>query len=184
MPEATVIETERLLLRPPTREDTQAIFERYASDADVTRYLGWPKHTSVQDTQAFVGFSLSEWARWGVGPLLAFDRESGTLLGGSGLVMETADRAATGYVFARDAWGKGYATESLRATIALAAERNIARLYALCHVDHQASCRVLEKCGFQREGVILRHLVFPNLSSEPLDVFRYARSPYDRPTTS
>ena len=81
MPEATVIETERLLLRPPTREDTQAIFERYASDAEVTRYLGWPTHTSVQDTEAFVGFSLSEWARWGVGPLLAFDRESGTLLG-------------------------------------------------------------------------------------------------------
>ena len=114
MPESTVIETERLLLKPPTREDTQAIFERYASDAEVTQYLGWPTHTSVQDTEAFVGFSQSEWARWGVGPLLAFDKESGTLLGGSGVVMETADRAATGYVFARDSWGKGYATESLR----------------------------------------------------------------------
>jgi [ribosomal protein S5]-alanine N-acetyltransferase len=177
VPKSTVIETERLLLKPPTHEDTRAIFERYASDADVTRYLGWPKHTSVQDTQAFVGFSLSEWARWGVGPFLAFDRESGTLLGGSGLVMETADRAATGYVFARDAWGKGYATESLRAMIALAAEFKVARVYALCHVDHKASYRVLVKCGFQREGVLPRHLVFPNLSSEPLDVFRYARSP-------
>ncbi|HWV94451.1 MAG TPA: GNAT family N-acetyltransferase, partial [Vicinamibacterales bacterium] len=134
MPESTVIETERLLLKPPTREDTQAIFERYASDSEVTRYLGWPTHTSVQDTEAFVGFSLSEWARWGVGPLLAFDRESGTLLGGSGLVMETADRAATGYVFARDAWGKGYATESLRAMVALAAEFKVARVCALCHV--------------------------------------------------
>ena len=177
MPKSTVIETERLLLKPPTLEDTQAIFDRYASDADVTRYLGWPKHTSVQDTQAFVGFSLSEWSRWGVGPLLAFDRESGALLGGAGLVKETADRAATGYVFARDAWGKGYATESLRAMVALAAECKVARLYALCHVDHQPSCRVLEKCGFQREGVLHRHLVFPNLSPEPLDVFRYARSP-------
>jgi RimJ/RimL family protein N-acetyltransferase len=177
VPKTTVIETERLLLKPPSREDTQAIFERYASDAEATRYLAWPKHTSVQDTQAFVGFSLSEWARWGVGPLLAFDRASGTLLGGSGLVMEAANRAATGYVFARDAWGKGYASESLRAMIALAAECKVERLYALCHVDHQASCRVLEKCGFQREGMLLRHLVFPNLSSEPLDVFRYARSP-------
>ena len=177
MPKSTVIGTERLLLKPPTLEDTQAIFDRYASDADVTRYLGWPKHTSVQDTQAFVGFSLSEWARWGVGPLLAFDRKSGALLGGSGLVKETADRAATGYVFARDAWGKGYATESLRAMVALAAECKVARLYALCHVDHRPSCRVLEKCGFQREGVLHRHLVFPNLSPEPLDVFRYARSP-------
>jgi RimJ/RimL family protein N-acetyltransferase len=61
--------------------------------------------------------------------------------------------------------------------IALAAEFKVARLYALCHVDHRASQRVLEKCGFQREGVLPRHLVFPNLSPEPLDVFSYARSP-------
>lgn len=177
MPKSTVIETERLLLRPPIPEDVEAIFERYASDAEVTRYMGWPRHASVRDTQAFVGFSLGEWTRWGVGPLMAFDRDSGALLGSSGLVMETADRAATGYVFARDAWGRGYATESLRAMFALAAQFKIARLYALCHVDHRASWRVLEKCGFQREGVLPRHLVFPNLSREPLDVFSYARSP-------
>jgi RimJ/RimL family protein N-acetyltransferase len=96
-----------MLLRPPTEEDAQAIFERYASDAEVTRYLSWPRHASVQDTRAFVAFSRSEWARWGVGPLMAFDRVNGALLGGSGLVMEAADRAVTGYVFARDAWGKG-----------------------------------------------------------------------------
>ena len=176
MPRTSVIETERLLLRPPTPEDAELIFERYASDAEVTRYLGWPRHTSIQHTQAFVGFSLAEWTRWGVGPLMVFDRVSGTLVGASGLVMEASDRAATGYVLARDAWGKGYATESLQAMIVLAAEFKIARLYALCHVDHRASQRVLEKCGFQREGVP-RHSVFPNLSPEPLDVLSYARSP-------
>lgn len=173
----SVIETERLLLRRPTPQDAEAIFERYASDAEVTRYLGWPRHKSVQDTQAFVAFSLGEWKRWGVGPLVVFDRATEALLGSSGLVMEGRGRAATGYVFARDAWGKGYATESLRAMIALAAELKVARLHALCHVDHQASWRVLEKCGFQREGVLPRHFVFPNLSSEPLDVLSYARSP-------
>jgi RimJ/RimL family protein N-acetyltransferase len=172
-----VFETERLLLKPPTQEDAEAIFARYASDAEVTRYLGWPRHSSVDDTRAFVAFSLAEWARWGVGPLIAFDRTSGALLGSSGLVMEAADRAATGYVFAKDAWGKGYATESLRAMIALAAQFKVARLYALCHVDHQASWRVLEKCGFNREGVLPHHSVFPNLSPEPLDVLSYARSP-------
>ena len=177
MPESPAFETERLLFRPPAPEDAPAIFERYASDAEVTRYLGWPRHASVEETRAFVGFSLSEWARWGVGPLLVFDRNSGTLLGTSGLVMESRERAATGYVFARDSWGKGYATESLRAMIALAAEFEVTRLYALCHVDHRASWRVLEKCGFRREGVLPRHLIFPNLSSEPLDVLSYARSP-------
>lgn len=177
MHKSSVIETERLLLRPPAPADAEAIFERYASDAEVTRYLSWPRHTSVLDTEAFVGFSIAEWARWGVGPLLAFDKSSKALLGSSGLVMEAADCAATGYVFARDAWGKGFATESLRAMVALAAEVKVGRLYALCHVDHKASWHVLEKCGFRREGVLARHFVFPNLSPEPLDVLSYARSP-------
>src|SRR5262245_38659322 len=109
------LETERLLLRPPMLNDVQAIFDRYASDPEVTRYLSWPRHTSLAETRAFVKFSSTHWSRWQAGPMLAISRADGMLLGGSGLVFETPEDASTGYVFARDAWGKGYATESLRA---------------------------------------------------------------------
>jgi ribosomal-protein-alanine N-acetyltransferase len=152
------------------------MFERYTSDSEVTRYLGWARHTSVEDTLAFIAFSQSEWVRASVGPLLIFARDSGRLLGSSGLLLETPSRAQTGYVFARDAWGHGYATETLDAMVNLAAERGITRLYALCHTEHQASWRVLEKCGFTREGILLEHSRFPNLSSNLLDVFSYARA--------
>jgi ribosomal-protein-alanine N-acetyltransferase len=152
------------------------MFERYTSDAEVTRYLGWARHASVEDTLAFVAFSQSEWVRTSVGPLLIFARDSGRLLGSSGLLLETPSRAQTGYVLARDAWGHGYATETLDAMVNLAAERGITHLYALCHTEHQASWRVLEKCGFTREGILLAHSRFPNLSSNPLDVFSYART--------
>lgn len=172
-------ETERLLLRPPAQEDAPAIFTRYGGDAEVTRYLGWPRHRSVKDSQGFVAFSESEWARWPAGPLLVFSRATGQLLGSSGLMMETPDRAATGYVFARDAWGQGYATEALNAMVELAAGLRLGRLYAICHTDHLASCRVMEKCGFTREGLLPRHSIFPNLSPDPLDVFSYVRTPYD-----
>jgi len=37
------VETERLLMRAPEPGDVRAIFDRYASDVDVTRYLGWPR---------------------------------------------------------------------------------------------------------------------------------------------
>jgi [ribosomal protein S5]-alanine N-acetyltransferase len=50
----------------------------------------------------------------------------------------------------------------------------VRRLYAICHTEHAASYRVLEKGGFEREGILRRHSVFPNLSPEPLDVFCYA----------
>jgi len=38
------IETARLVLRRPTAADAEAIFNRYAGDSDVTRYLAWPRH--------------------------------------------------------------------------------------------------------------------------------------------
>jgi RimJ/RimL family protein N-acetyltransferase len=109
-------ETTRLLFRPPRPEDARSIFERYAGDPEVTRYLGWPRHLSVEDTQAFVAFSQAEWGRSQVGPLLIFARDSGRLLGSSGMLLEGPHDAQTGYVFARDAWGFGYATETLNAT--------------------------------------------------------------------
>src|SRR5438876_12388274 len=45
------IDTPRLILRRPRASDAEAIFSRYASDPDVTRYVGWPAHKSVDDTR-------------------------------------------------------------------------------------------------------------------------------------
>ena len=168
------LETERLLLRQPRLNDVQSIFERYASDPEVTRYLGWPRHTVQAHTRAFVEFSNSLWEKWHVGPMLAISREDGTLLGSAGLSIETPERAQTGYVFARDAWGKGYATESLRAMTVLAIQLRLTSLYALCHPEHRASSHVLEKCGFTRDGIVTGGAVFPNLSAEPADVVSYS----------
>jgi ribosomal-protein-alanine N-acetyltransferase len=82
----------------------------------------------------------------------------------------------TGYVLARDAWGHGYATEALRAVVDVAANTSVRRLYALTHPDHSASWRVLEKCAFEREGLLRGHTEFPNLHpGEPSDVLCYAR---------
>jgi RimJ/RimL family protein N-acetyltransferase len=51
----------------------------------------------------------------------------------------------------------------------------VRRLYANCHTEHRASWRVLEKCGFLREGVLQKYTEFPNLrSGELANVFCYA----------
>lgn len=169
------IETARLVLQPPRTTDFEAIFARYASDPDVTRFLAWPRHRSLADTQAFLAFSEAEWGRWQAGPYLLRSRADGTLLGSTGLAFETPYRASTGYVLARDAWGKGYATEALQAMVETARMVGIRRLYAICHTEHRASWRVLEKCGFLREGVLHRYTEFPKLVPDELsDVFCYA----------
>ena len=168
-------ETSRLILRKPTLEDAKAVFTRYSSDAQVTKYLGWPRHQSIGYTRGFLAFSDAEWDRWPAGPYLIESQSGGDLLGGTGLGFESSTIASTGYVLARDAWGHGYATEALTAIVAIAQSLGVGRLYALCHPDHPASIRVLEKCDFRLESRLKDFAEFPNLGTgRREDCLRYA----------
>lgn len=159
------IQTERLLLRRPKAEDAASIFERYAADADVCRYLSWPRHRSIEDTLAFLEFSNSQWQRWPAGPYLIFSLSNDELLGSTGLEFERPDCASTGYVLARDSWGKGLATEALIAMRNTAQDLSVERLYAHVHPQHRPSRRVLEKSGFELEGTLQKDMEFPNLAA-------------------
>jgi ribosomal-protein-alanine N-acetyltransferase len=156
--------TTRLILRQPLMSDAVEIFERYASNAEVTRFLAWPCHRSVHDTEVFLRFSSQEWDRWPAGPYLIVSRTDGQLLGSTGFGFQTLHEAMTGYALAEDAWGKGFATEALTAIVDVAARIGVTRLFALCHPEHCPSRRVLEKCRFVRDDVSNQTVEFPNLS--------------------
>jgi len=55
------IETKRCLLRKVSLDDAQAIFDAYAQDDGVTKYLSWLPHQSVQDTVDFMQRCLDRW---------------------------------------------------------------------------------------------------------------------------
>lgn len=168
--------TPRLELRPPRRTDAQSIFEKISSVVEVTRLVGWPKHSTIEETEDFISFSEGEWAKWPAEPLLITSRTDGLILGSTGLSFETLYRASTGFVLARDAWGQGFASEALTAVSRIADALGVRRLYAMCYVGHARSVRVLERCGFFREGTLQKYLVFPNSGeTEPLDVYCFAR---------
>jgi RimJ/RimL family protein N-acetyltransferase len=96
------------------------------------------------------------------------------LVGSTGLFYKGTTRAVTGYVFAKDAWGQGYATEALLAMVNVAQQTGVQRLEAICHAEHTPSAHVLEKCGFTREEVRREHFAFPNLKPQKKsDVFSY-----------
>jgi [ribosomal protein S5]-alanine N-acetyltransferase len=172
-----ILDTARLRLRTPEPGDARAIFESYAGDPEVTQYVSWPTHRSVQDTDGFLALSALEWSRSPAGPYLICDRADGRVLGGTGLSFAAGDRVVTGYVLARDVWGRGYATEALRAMVALARTLAIERLHAECHADHTASRRVLEKCGFTLAGIQSTIAQFPNLDPDLVtDVCAYVHT--------
>lgn len=169
--------TRRLTLRRPQPADAPSIHRHYAGDAEVTRYLAWTRHRSVADTVEFVRWSNAVWSASTAGPYMIVDG-SGEIVGSTGLDVETRWRATTGFVLARDAWGRGYGTEVALAMADLGARIGLARVYALCHPDNAASARVLAKAGFVREGLLRSHVVFPNLDPErPGDAECWARVP-------
>jgi ribosomal-protein-alanine N-acetyltransferase len=188
------IETARLLLRRPRASDAEVVFVRYASDPDVTRYLSWPRHRSVEDTRIFMSYSDVEWEKWGCGPYLIIEKAEGqmpkleshrgkagnvmtapraALLGSTGLSFESPTRAMTGYVLAKDAWGRGFATEALGAMVALARSLGVTYLFALCNAEHRPSWHVLEKGGLTRE-IEVSKCEFPNLAPGQFDTYRYS----------
>jgi RimJ/RimL family protein N-acetyltransferase len=169
-------ETARLRLTRPRQADAEEVFARYASDPVVTRYLGWPRHHTVTDTHSYLAWSDEQWSRHPAGPYLIRARADGELLGSTGLTFDDEGSAMTGYVLARDVWGRGLAAEALTGVIDIARTVGVQGLYAFCHPDHAASIRVLEKCRFVRDDSAVTTMTFPNL--EPvvdLDVLCYRR---------
>ena len=169
--------TTRLQLSMPQAIDAPLIFESYASDPEVTRYLGWPRHLSLADTEGFLSFSAQHWERWPGGPYVIRRLSDGLVIGSTGFGFETPERASTGYVLAKDAWGTGFATEALAAMVDVAPRLGVLQLYALCHPDHRASRHILEKSGFTRDARWSKQVEFPNIAPGVLqDVLCYSLS--------
>ena len=73
--------------------------------------------------------------------------------------------AHIGYVLSRKLWGGGYMTEAANAVVEWAINLSfVYRVWAVCDCENKASARVLEKVGMQREGILRRYIVHPNVS--------------------
>jgi RimJ/RimL family protein N-acetyltransferase len=80
-----------------------------------------------------------------------------------------------GVLLARDAWGRGYGTQAAELLVGwLKRQGEIVRIWATTDVDNARSLRVLEKLGLQREGVMRKAAVRPQLPGGPRDTALYA----------
>jgi RimJ/RimL family protein N-acetyltransferase len=167
--------TKRLRLRPPAETDAKRIFSRYGQDAEVCRYMCWTPHRSISDTLSFLRRIVCENNEGKSIGYLIFELKSGELLGSIGGAIER-HKMQFGYCLARDAWGKGFATEAVGVFIeTVMKDSSLWRLQAFCDVENRASARVLEKAGLTLEGTLRRYLVLPNLGDAPRDVFCFAK---------
>jgi len=165
--------TERLVLRKPTPLDVRPIYEGYARDPDVIRYLAFHGGQTIEDVERFIERALHG---WDAGTILTWAitlKTDGTLIGMIDVRLES--HANVGYVLAREHWSRGYMTEALRAVVRWAMDQpEIFRLWAVCDVENVASARVMEKAGMEREGILRRWITLPNRSDLPRDCYCYS----------
>jgi RimJ/RimL family protein N-acetyltransferase len=164
-----------MILRRPRETDAQIVFDSYAQDVEVTRYVAWRPHRSVSETEQFVGTAIDAWeSDRGHRPWVLERKQDRALLGMIGVTV-ARHRVSVGYVVAREYWNMGYATEALEAvTRAAMADPALFRVWALCDVDNLASARVMEKAGMRFEGINRGFGVHPNVGEKPRDVRCYA----------
>lgn len=148
-----ILKTKRLTLRPFQKSDAEEMFQNWASDPEVTKYLTWTPHKSVEETRALLTLweeesKLPNVYHWAI----EFEDE---LVGDLALVSvnEKEERAITGYCLSRRHWGKGIMTEAYGEVLRyLFEEVGFHRIESSHAVPNPASGRVMEKCGLLYEG--------------------------------
>ena len=162
--ERVELNTERLLLRPFTFDDVDDVVA-YASDPEVARYVPMPQPYTRDDAVEFIARQVL--ADWSTRPAFAIVLEH-HVVGGMGLpINESHQTAELGYGLARPHWGQGLVPEAAHAVIAWGFERYaLHKVFAFADTRNLRSCRVLEKLGMTREGVLRGH---SKMRSEHID---------------
>ncbi len=153
------LHTPRLLLRRLRMEDAGDIFA-YASDPQVTPYLIWETHRSLEDTCEFLTRTLQNYRNGGL-PVWAIEhRGHKKVIGTCGFaaIAFAHARGEVGYVIGRPYWRQGFMTEALRAVLAYCFDvLQLNRVEARCDVDNTASWRTMEKAGMKFEGILRQY---------------------------
>lgn len=153
------LDTSRLLLRPLDADDLDFVF-RHFSDPEVNRYLLDEEPLATREqAQAIIDFYLApgpkSYNRW-----LIVRKLDQSPIGTCGFHrwQQAHRRAEIGFDLAPSAWKQGVMTEALNAVLPYGFEHmQLNRIEALAYPDNSASIRLLERLGFQKEGVLRQY---------------------------
>lgn len=158
LPELT---TPRLLLRTMSVDDAADLFE-YASDPEVSRYLTWEPHRSIEESHHFLQGVVEAYAAGDPRSWAIMHAGDGKMIGTAGVLFwdQAARRSEIGYAMSWAYWGLGLMSEVVREVLRFGFEEmDLNRIEARCDARNSASAGVLRKWGFQHEGTLREQFV-------------------------
>jgi len=165
------LETERLILRPPVREDFEPLAD-FLADEVATRHLGgvldrfsaWGRLTGMAGSWALLGFGMFS----------VIEKETGRWLGRLGPIHpEGWPGDEVGWGLAREAWGRGYATEGAAACMDFAFDRlGWTEVIHCIAPDNHASAAVARRLGSRLRGP---GRLPPPYEAEPIEIWGQTR---------
>lgn len=151
---AKILETERLVLRTWTYSDDARLFE-ICSDAETMLHIGDRKpYESIDVAREFLNWAVPHQLKAGFSRWAVVEKKGGEIIGSCGFAFADSGEIELGYLFDRNFWGKGFATEAARACLRYGFEKiGFEKVIALTDLEHEKSQNVLKKIGFRERGV-------------------------------
>jgi ribosomal-protein-alanine N-acetyltransferase len=155
------LETPRLILRRFEMDDAQSMFDNWASDDNVTRFLTWPTHHDVDITKKIIQswidqYSNPKFYQW----VIVLD-EIKELIGTISVVHPIDDKiqaAEIGYCIGEKWWNQGITSEALQEVIQfLLDEVQVNCVLARHDTRNPNSGKVMEKCGMKYDGTLRQY---------------------------
>ena len=161
--------SELLKFQPLQITDASLIHHTWGAQAENFTYLTSPVLATIDLAQNYINQTLK----------FPASKAYHIMIDGEvcGLVKALVDghRAQVGYVVDKSYWGKGIATQAVKfITVELNNTPSIQRIWATCALENRGSQRVLEKCGYQREGVLRNWVVYPAQGDRAHDNYVYS----------
>ncbi|MBD7912440.1 GNAT family N-acetyltransferase [Clostridium cibarium] len=151
------INTDRLLLRKFKLQDADDMFNNWGNDKEVTKFLSWKPHKTIEVTREFIDTCINEYKKINTYHWAIELKEIGQVFGSIGLVELDNENYSCeiGYCISRKYWSKGMMTESLHAVIDyLFSEIGLNRIVAKHDTNNIASGKVMIKSGMKCEGTL------------------------------
>ncbi|GEN46873.1 GNAT family N-acetyltransferase [Alkalibacillus haloalkaliphilus] len=177
------LETDRLKIRKLTMDDVEDI-NKYTSKDEVSQYVSWNTHQSLDDTKDFVQFALDQYQKHDVAPFGIELKETGKIIGTVDYIWwkPAHQKAEIGYVLSDQYWSNGIMTEAVQELIKFGFENmDLVRIEARCFAENKGSERVMQKVGMTYEGT-LRKSMFVKGHYKDLKMYAILKEDYESMT--